>query len=51
MADTATKPLTREERIKNLLVGAVDSHCHSGPSVMPRDFNHVEAMMKRPKSA
>jgi hypothetical protein len=46
MADTATKPLSREDRIKNLLVGAVDSHCHSGPSVMPRDFNHVEAMME-----
>jgi len=33
-----------EERISRLLVGAVDMHCHSGPSVMARDVNHVEAM-------
>src|SRR5262245_6162638 len=29
-----------EERISRLLVGAVDMHCHSGPSVMARDINH-----------
>jgi hypothetical protein len=34
----------REERIGKLLVGAVDLHCHSGPSVMPRRLNHVEAI-------
>ena len=45
-AGTTTKARSKEERIKDLLVGAVDSHCHSGPSVMPRDFNHVEAMME-----
>jgi hypothetical protein len=45
-AGTSSKSATKEERIKRLLVGAVDSHCHSGPSVMPRDFNHVEAMME-----
>jgi len=33
-----------EERISRLLVGAVDLHCHSGPSVMPRDINHIQAM-------
>ncbi|MEI9852415.1 MAG: DUF6282 family protein [Sphingomonas sp.] len=33
-----------EDRISRLLVGAVDLHCHSGPSVMARDLNHVEAM-------
>ena len=33
-----------EERISRLLVGAVDLHCHSGPSVMARDLNHIEAM-------
>ena len=32
------------ERINGLMVGAVDLHCHSGPSVMPRCFNHIEAM-------
>lgn len=32
------------ERIENLLVGAIDLHCHSGPSVMLRRLNHVEAI-------
>lgn len=35
-----------EQRISRLLVGAVDLHCHSGPSVMPRDLNHIEAMQE-----
>lgn len=35
-----------EARISRLLVGAVDLHCHSGPSVMPRDLNHIEAMQE-----
>jgi hypothetical protein len=30
--------------VDELLKGAVDLHCHSGPSVMPRDLDHVEAM-------
>ncbi len=46
LVSSDAKTLSREERISNLLIGAVDSHCHSGPSVMPRDFNHVEAMME-----
>ena len=33
-----------DDRVARLLVGAVDLHCHSGPSVMPRDLNHIEAM-------
>ncbi len=33
-----------EARISKLLVGAIDMHCHSGPSVMPRDFNHIDAL-------
>jgi hypothetical protein len=35
-----------EDRISRLLVGAVDMHCHSGPSVMPRDISHIEAMQE-----
>lgn len=35
-----------EDRISGLLVGAVDLHCHSGPSVMARDINHIEAMQE-----
>ena len=30
--------------IEALLKGAVDLHCHSGPSVMPRYCDHLEAM-------
>ena len=32
------------DRISALLRGAIDLHCHSGPSVMPRRLNHVEAI-------
>ena len=32
--------------VDRLLVGAVDLHCHSGPSVMPRYFDHLEAMQE-----
>ena len=31
---------------RSLLTGAVDLHCHSGPSVMPRYFDHYEAMQE-----
>jgi len=43
---TAMKPTDEdlEDRVSRLLVGAVDMHCHSGPSVMPRELNHIEAM-------
>lgn len=30
--------------IADILRGAVDLHCHSGPSVMPRSLNHVQAI-------
>lgn len=33
-----------DSRIEKLLIGAIDLHCHSGPSVMPRMLNHVEAI-------
>jgi hypothetical protein len=29
-----------------LLEGAIDLHCHSGPSVMPRYFDHYDAMQE-----
>jgi hypothetical protein len=31
--------------IADLLVGAVDLHCHSGPSIMPRILDHRDAMI------
>jgi hypothetical protein len=33
-----------EAKVDALLRGAVDLHCHSGPSVMPRDIDHIEAI-------
>lgn len=36
--------MKREDQIEKLLVGAIDLHCHSGPSVMPRRLNHVDAI-------
>lgn len=41
-----TEPKDREVRISELLVGAIDLHCHSGPSVMPRALNHIEALQE-----
>lgn len=32
------------EQVSRILQGAIDMHCHSGPSVMPRDLTHIEAM-------
>ncbi|MBC7151058.1 MAG: hypothetical protein H5U22_16905 [Rhizobium sp.] len=36
---------TREQEIAELLVGAIDLHCHSGPAAMPRILDHHEAML------
>lgn len=35
----------RSAEISALLVGAVDLHCHSGPSAFPRRINHRQAMI------
>jgi hypothetical protein len=48
MADTQTTypntvplpPLSRTSEIAELLVGAIDLHCHSGPAAMPRILDH-----------
>ncbi|HUU34301.1 MAG TPA: DUF6282 family protein, partial [Vicinamibacterales bacterium] len=32
--------------VARLLHGAIDLHCHSGPSVMPRYLDHYEAMQE-----
>ena len=32
------------EQVNRILHGAIDLHCHSGPSVMPRNINHIEEM-------
>jgi hypothetical protein len=45
----AEKPVTAadpalEKRVNALMKGAIDMHCHSGPSVMPRTLDHIEAL-------
>lgn len=42
--DPAVHGETLRQRIDRLLVGTIDLHCHSGPSVMPRDIDHIEAV-------
>jgi hypothetical protein len=50
MDTTAQRPATARStdprQLDRLLVGAIDLHCHSGPSVMPRYFDHYEAMQE-----
>src|SRR3984893_10150161 len=38
-------PLSRATEVAELLVGAIDLHCHSGPAAMPRILDHHEALM------
>lgn len=35
---------TMEQRIDALLVGAIDPHVHSGPSIAPRGIDHLELL-------
>jgi hypothetical protein len=52
MSKTAVTPNTTDWRkhdpevVGRLLRGSVDLHCHSGPSVMRRYFDHYEAMQE-----
>jgi hypothetical protein len=39
---TDTHAIDVEKRIDKLLVGAVDPHVHSGPSIAPRGIDHLE---------
>src|SRR5450432_897672 len=53
MADTQTTypntvplpPLSRASEVAELLVGAIDLHCHSGPAAMPRILDHHEELL------
>lgn len=40
----ATPATELDPRVENLVRGAIDLHCHSGPSVMARYLDHLEAM-------
>jgi hypothetical protein len=48
MSETAAPTVSpeRESAIAELLKGAVDLHIHSGPSLMPRLIDHVEAVQQ-----
>lgn len=41
---TQTEPVHDQDVIDRLLKGAVDLHCHSGPSVMARRIDHIEVL-------
>jgi hypothetical protein len=43
--EQAVANFDRRDEVKELLVGAIDLHCHSGPAAMPRILDHHEAMM------
>lgn len=45
-ADPTSWRQTDPDRAARLVRGAIDLHCHSGPSVMPRYFTHYEAMQE-----
>src|SRR5258705_7035065 len=38
-------PLSRAAEVEELLVDAIDLHCHSGPAAMPRILDHHEELM------
>ncbi len=38
-------PLSRPAEVAELLVGAIDLHCHSGPAAMPRILDHHEELL------
>ena len=44
MAQTSTADQNIEKRIDALLVGAIDPHVHSGPSIAPRGIDHLELL-------
>jgi hypothetical protein len=42
---SAIRSEPRPQEVANLLVGAIDLHCHSGPAAMPRILDHHEALV------
>ena len=47
---TAAPDAQIERRIDALLVGAIDPHVHSGPSIAPRGLDHVELLEQASKA-
>ncbi len=46
MTQTATSASHDPALIESLLEGAIDLHCHSGPSVMDRRIDHIEVLLE-----
>ena len=44
MTQSVTTTKTIDERIADLLQGAIDPHVHSGPSIAPRGVDHLELL-------
>jgi hypothetical protein len=42
---TTAEDTKRDAEVAELLVGAVDLHCHSGPAAMPRILDHHDALL------
>ncbi|MET3905821.1 hypothetical protein ABID59_000142 [Bradyrhizobium sp. S3.3.6] len=38
-------PLSRPKEVEELLIGAIDLHCHSGPAAMPRILDHHDELL------
>jgi hypothetical protein len=39
-----------EERVDRILIGAIDAHVHSGPSIAPRGIDHLELVQEMSKA-
>lgn len=47
---TSLNPASIEKRIDDLMVGAIDPHVHSGPSIAPRAIDHLELAREASKA-
>jgi len=45
MSEAKPRSPAREAEVADLLVGAIDLHCHSGPAAMARILDHHDAML------
>src|ERR687893_2396954 len=47
---SATIAQTVDERVDDLLIGAIDPHVHSGPSIAARSLDHLELAREASKA-
>ncbi|WP_046862894.1 DUF6282 family protein [Microvirga massiliensis] len=50
MSDNTATIQQIEDRIDQLLIGAIDAHVHSGPSIAPRGIDHLELVQEMSKA-